>query len=192
MPISCLQIGLREEPAPQLFSLCLLCLWVRCGRGGGCSVWPARSLAMDAVSLLFPLLSSQEGSVPHFPAYPVSGRISFSLSHPSRKASGYWSHESKAISMTHPSTESSTQAEASINFVKIDFIIIKCHFKQMPHHPTPLETRVGVGVQSNISHHSKGNMQRDSPRQGVTDGMVRGGVEAPLPTLNKGCMKIAA
>lgn len=94
--------------------------------------------------------------------------------------------------MTHPSTESSTQAEASINFVKIDFIIIKCHFKQMPHHPTPLETRVGVGVQSNISHHSKGNMQRDSPRQGVTDGMVRGGVEAPLPTLNKGCMKIAA
>lgn len=78
------------------------------------------------------------------------------------KLSGYWSHASKAISLTHPSTESSTQAEASINFVKIDFIIIKCHFKQMPHHPTALETRVGMGVQSNISHHSKGKTCKET------------------------------
>lgn len=82
--------------------------------------------------------------------------------------------------MTHPSKESFARAELSINFVKIDFIIVKCLFKQMPHHPTPLETRGEVRVQSNISHHSKENMQRDSPRQGVKDGMVR--VRGDTPT----------
>lgn len=57
--------------------------------------------------------------------------------------------------------------------------------------PHPWRPGWGWRFSQTISHHSKGNMQRHSPRQRVKDGVVRRNVGNPLPTVSRECVKIA-
>lgn len=90
---------------------------------------------------------------------------------------------SPKLSMTLLSRCPLPQVEPSMGFVKIDFIIIKCLFKQMPPpFHTPGDGGRGWGFGRTISHHSEGNMQRHSPGhrvRGVGEGQG-GELSTPL------------